>query len=180
MEQVSEQNKTNVLLQYGLMSALVYTAVFVIFYLMGADSLLGVGGSLTWLIPIAFAVLACLKAKKDNGGFLEFRKALKISFGVMVLTSLVNMIFSYVLFNFIDPAFAESMTQILMEKTVRMLSKVGGSQDMIDKAVKDTMDKKLYSLSNLFQSFMFTCIFNFIIALIISAIVKKKRPEFEA
>ena len=123
MEQVPEQKKTNVLLQYGLMSALVYTAVFVVFYLMGAESLLSFGGYVTWLIPIVFAVLACLKARKDNQGFLEFREALKISFGVMVLTSLFNMIFSYVLFNFIDPAFAESVTQILLEKTEKMLGK---------------------------------------------------------
>jgi hypothetical protein len=90
------------------------------------------------------------------------------------------MVFSYVLFNFIDPAFAQSVTQLTVEKLQQTFDKIGGSQEMIDKAVKDIMNKNIYSLPSLFQSFMFSCIFNFIIALIISAIVKKKRPDFES
>jgi F0F1-type ATP synthase assembly protein I len=180
MEQVREQKKTSILLQYGLISALVYVASYVVFYLMGADSMLSFGGYATAIIPIVFAVIGCLQAKKENGGFLDFKEALKVSFGIMVITSFISMLFSYVLFNFIDPAFAQSVTQLTVEKLQQTFDKIGGSQEMIDKAVKDIMNKNIYSLPSLFQSFMFSCIFNFIIALIISAIVKKKRPDFES
>lgn len=178
MEQVPEQKKTNVILQYGGLSALVYLLVFVVLYLLGADSFLSIGGYSSALVPIVFAVVGCIVFKKENGGFLEFREALKISFAILVITSLASTIFSYILFNFIDPAFGESMTQVALEQQQRMLEKFGAPQEAIDKAVKDTLSRNLYSLPNLFQTFMFYCIAQFIFALIIAAIVKKKRPEF--
>jgi ABC-type antimicrobial peptide transport system permease subunit len=126
-----------------------------------------------------FAVFACRKAKSETG-FLEFREALKISFGIMVLTSLFTTVFSYVLFNFIDTAFAESFMQVMVERTQKWMENFGTPQDQIDKAIKKMMTENQFSGPNLFKSFMIGCIVSFLIALIIAAIVKKNKPEFDS
>lgn len=180
MEQVLEQKKTNVILQFGSISALVYLLFFVVLYMLGADSFSTWGGFSSSIIPIVFAVLGVRKARKDNNGYLKFREALKVSFGILVLTAFVAMLFSYLLYNIIDPPFAESMTQVMVGQTQSMLEKFGTPQDAIDKAVTAMLEKNMFSFGQLFQSFMISCIVLFIIAVIISAIMKKNKPEFES
>lgn len=178
MEQIREEKKTNALLQFGLMSSLAYLLFFVVLYLMGAESFVSWGGYSSSVIPIVFAILGVRKVKKDNGGYITFREALKVSFGILVITAFSSMLFSYVLYNFIDPPFAESMTQVMVGQTQRMLEKMGASQDIIEKSVSKMLDNNMFSLGQLLQSFMFSCIFMFVIAVIISAIMKKNKPEF--
>jgi Protein of unknown function (DUF4199) len=181
MEQLEQgQKKTNILLQYGLISALVSLLVFVLMYVGGTEVIGSPYAMATMLIPIVIAVLACRKAKNENNGFLEFKEALKISFGVLVLSTLATSIFSYLLYNFIDQPFGERMVQLTMEKSQEFMEKLGTPQDAIDKSMKDMTFENLFSFKKIFQGFMFACIFNFIIALIVAAIMKKNKPEFAA
>jgi peptidoglycan/LPS O-acetylase OafA/YrhL len=181
MEQEQQiQKKTNILLQYGLISALASLLVFVLMYIGGTDAMGSPVAFATWLVPVIIAVLACRKAKSENDGFLPFKEALKISFGVLVASTIATSLFSYLLYNYIDPPFGERMVQLTMEKTQQFMEKMGTSQDAIDKAMKDVTFDSLFSLKKVFQGFMFGCIFNFIIALIIAAIMKKNKPEFAA
>jgi hypothetical protein len=179
MDQIQQpQKKTNVLLQYGLFSALASLLVFVLMYIGGTEAMGSPVAFATWLVPVVIAVLACRKAKAENDGFLEFKDALKISFGVMVASTLATSVFSYLLYNYIDLPFGERMVQLTMEKTTQFMEKLGSPQDAIDKAMKEVTFDSLFSLKKVFQGFMFGCIFNFIIALIVAAIMKKKKPEF--
>jgi hypothetical protein len=72
------------------------------------------------------------------------------------------------------------MVQLNMEKSQQMMEKFGAPQDAIDKAMKDMTFDGLFSFKKMFQGFMIFCIINFIIALIIAAIMKKNKPEFAA
>jgi len=177
MENVQDEKKPTVLLQYGLISGLTSLLVFVIMYLMGTDAFAHPLAMLTYLIPIVFAVLACKKAKAATG-YLAFREALKISFGILVITSLFSTVFSFFLFNYIDKAFAERLMQVAIERTQDWMQRFGSSQDQIDKAIQRMMKENQFSAGNLFQSFMIGCILSFIIALIIAAVMKKNKPEF--
>jgi hypothetical protein len=53
------------------------------------------------------------------------------------------------------------------------------SQDKIDEMVEKMLNTNNYTLGKMFLGFAIRCIGLFIIALIVSAIVKKKRPVFE-
>ncbi|HLO80376.1 MAG TPA: DUF4199 domain-containing protein [Chitinophagaceae bacterium] len=181
MEQlVPEQKKSNILLQYGLISALVSLLVFVLMYIGGTELMGNNWAMLTGLIPVVIAVLALRKAKKENDGFLEFKEALKIGFGVLVCSTVATSLFSYLLYNYIDQPFGERMVQLTIEKSQLFMEKLGTPQDAIDKAIKEMTFDSLFSFKKIFQGFMFGCIFNFIVALIIAAIMKKKKPEFAA
>lgn len=178
MEQTTVTKKTNVLLQYGLISALVSALLFVVLY-MGGSAAFGSGWviPISLCIPIVIAVLACIKSRKENGGFLTFKEALKICFGIFALSAFATSILSYFIYMF-DPGFKESMTQMTIEKTQQLMANFGAPQDSIDKAIKGIMETDLGSIGTIAKSFAQGCIFWFVIALILAAIMKKKRPEF--
>jgi hypothetical protein len=172
-----EKKQTNPLVQYGLLSAAVGLITYIGLYLGGVKLMTSPVAYATYLLPILFAVLGCVAAKKQNGGFLEFGQALKISFGIFVITTLASSLFSYVLLNFIDPEFKEAMQQVSIEMTEKMMKRFGASQDQIDKALDDASKKDNFSFGSVMLGFAFSCFISFLISLIIAVIVKKKNPQ---
>lgn len=172
-----ESKQSNPLVQYGLISALAGVLFYIILYLGGVKMFMSPVAYIAYLIPIVFATLAALKAKSNNGGFLEFSEALKITFGVFVITSLATSVLSYVLMNFIDTDFAQAMQQATLEMTEKMMKKFGASQDQIDKALTEASKKSPFTIGKIALGFAISCILWFLFSLIISAIVKKKNPQ---
>jgi Protein of unknown function (DUF4199) len=180
METSTTVKQSSPLLQYAIISSIVSLLFFVMLYLGGAEAFTSPLAFTAYLIPIVFAVIACIKAKKQNEGYLEFKEALKICFGIFVLTALTTTVFSYLLYNFIDVPFSERMVQMTIEKSQEFMQKFGVPQAEIDKAVNGMNRETLFSIGPLFKSFMYGCIVSFIISLIVAAIMKKKKPEFGA
>jgi len=171
--------KTNFGLTYGLINGGISIVFTLVLYLAGVKWFVH---PIAWsglALPIIIAVLGGLAQKKANGGFLTFSEGLKTAFTVFVIGSLVATIFQYVLFNIIDVPFREALTQESAEVTARMMEKFGASQDDIDKATTEAMSGNNYSISKMALSFAFVCILWFLFSLIIAAIIKKKKPEFD-
>lgn len=165
------------MVQYGLLSALLGIVMFLVLYLGGTKMFTSPVAYLGYVIPIVFAVLACLKQKKNQGGYLKFGEALKTAFGVFVITSLASTLFSYVLMNFIDTEFAVAMKEYSMEMTEKMMKRFGASQDQIEKAVQQASEKDQFSIGSMMLGFAIGCFIWFIISLIISLIVRKENKE---
>lgn len=173
-----ETKKTNVGLTYGLISGLASVVFSLLLYLNGAKAFVSPIAYLGFLIPIAIGVLAGLKQKKINGGYLEFKESLKVVFTTFVIGTIIGSLFSYLLFNFIDVPFREALTQISVEKMQEWMVKFGTPQEAIDKASEEALKGNNYSLGSTALSSAFICIFWFLVSLLISAIIKKKAPEF--
>lgn len=163
---------------YGLIYGVVAILMTVVLYLFGVKAFTSPVAYIGFVIPIVIATLAAKAEKKANGGFLEFGAALKTTFTCLVIGTLLSTAFSYVLFNFIDIPFREALAQETSEATARMMEKFGASQDDIDKAMADAQTTNNFSFSKQALGFAFSCIFWFLVSLIISAIVKRKKPEF--
>ncbi|MEJ8819590.1 DUF4199 domain-containing protein [Lacibacter sp. H407] len=172
-----EAKQTNPLLQYGLLSAAVGVIAYIALYLGGVKLMVSPLAFALNLLPIVFAVLACVTVKKRNEGYLEFGQALKTSFGVFVITGIAVSIFSYVLLNFIDLEFKQAMQQTSLEMSEKMMKRFGASQDQIDKALDEANKKDNFSFSSVMLGFAFSCFIYFLFSLIIALIVRKKNPE---
>lgn len=172
-----EAKQTNLLLQYGLLSAAVGVIAYIALYLGGVKLMVSPLAFALNLLPIVFAVLACVTVKKRNEGYLEFGQALKTSFGVFVITGIAVSIFSYVLLNFIDLEFKQAMQQTSLEMSEKMMKRFGASQDQIDKALDEANKKDNFSFSSVMLGFAFSCFIYFLFSLIIALIVRKKNPE---
>lgn len=166
-------------LTYGLISGAASVLFTLVLYLGGVKLFVNPIAFLGWAIPIVFAVLAGLAQKKANGGYLDFKQALKVTFTVFVVGSLISTVFSYVLFNIIDVPFREALAQETAMVTEKMMKGFGASQNDIDKAVEQSLNGNNYTPGKMLLGFAMLCIPWFIVSLIISAIIKKNKPEFE-
>ena len=117
--------------------------------------------------------------KKANGGYLEFSQALKTVFTVFVIGSFLSTAFFYLLLNVIDVPFRQALAQEMAQASEKMMEKFGAPQDQIDKSTADILNENSYTLSRQFLGFAGGTIVWFIISLIIAAIIKKKKPEFD-
>lgn len=171
------EKKPNYLLQYGLFAAVASALVYILLYLGGVKAMMNPLTFLTYLVPITFAVLACIKQKKAQEGYLSFSEALKTAFGVAVFAALATTVLSYVLLNFIDPDFKAALQQASLETTEKFMKKFGAPQEQIDKALDEAAKTDSFSLGKIMIGFAFSCIFWFLISMLIAVIVKKKKPE---
>ena len=174
-----EQKTSNPLVQFGILSAIIGLIAYIALYLVGVKAMTSPLAFAMNLLPIIFAVLACIAVKKQDGGYLSFGKALKTSFGIFVITGLTTSVFAYFLFNFIDLEFKQAMQQASLDMTESMMKKFGAPQDQIEKAMNEAAKKDSFSFGNIMLGFAFSCFLYFLFSLIIAAIVKKKNPENE-
>lgn len=175
----STSSPKNLGVLYGLICGGVSIVFTVILYLSGAKTFVSPFAWCGIVLPIVVCVIGGLQIRKQRGGYLEFSEALKATFLILVIGSLISTAFQYVLFNFIDVSFREALAQVTAEQVEKMMRKFGATDTQIDEAVQKTLSKNNYTIGNLLLGFVFSCIGSFIIALIVSAIIKRKRPPFE-
>ena len=167
----------------GLAFGLIYGGVSVVFsmllYIFGASTFVSPVAYIGFLFPIVFATLGGVQQKKYQGGYLEFNEALKTTFLVLVIGSLIQTLFMFILLNYIDVPFREALNQEAADMSEKMMRKFGAPESQIEQARDKMMSENNYSFGKQSISFAFGCIFWFLVALIISAIIKKKKPEFD-
>jgi cytochrome c biogenesis protein CcdA len=176
---VESSSSKNLGVIYGLINGGVAIVFTVILYLGGAKTFVSPIAYLGTVLPIVVCVIGALQIRKQHGGYLEFSEALKNTFLILVIGSLLATLFHYILFNFIDVSFREALAQETAEKVQQLMHKFGAPEEKIDKAVEETMSKNNYTVGKLLLGFVFGCIWWFIVALIVSAIIKRKRSPFE-
>lgn len=172
-----EAKKTDKGVLYGSIAALSMILFTIVLYFGGIKLYLSGFAYLGYAILISLAALAALAQKKANGGWLEFQAALKTSFTVFVLALAAQTLFTWLLLNIIDTHFKNALTQAIFEKTEAVMKKFGLSDDQMERAMTSERSKDQFSLSRMILGLAFNCIVHFIIALLIAAIVKKKKNE---
>ena len=170
---------SNTGLSYGLIAGLVIVVITLLQYLGGLDMYMSPIGFVSYLVVTTMAVLAALKVRKENEGFLEFKDALRITFTVFALALFLQTIFNYVLFNFIDTAFKEAVSQEALNKTEQWLKKMGRPDDEIDKVIDQQSKVDPFTFGRVLLGYGITCIIAFLFCLLISVIVRKKKPSFD-
>lgn len=165
-------------LSFGLIAGLIVCIITLAQYLGGLNAYLSPLGYLTYAAITILAILAGLRKKKANEGYLEFGEALKTTFTVFALALLLQTIFTYILLNFIDVSFKEALTQEVMTKSEEMMRRFGATDEQIDKAMENERGKDPFALNRVMLGYAISCILAFIICLIISVSIKKNKPVF--
>lgn len=174
-----ENKASSIGLTYGFIAGLLLILLTVLLYMNGAKAFLSPAAYLGYVIIIAAAVLAGIKQRKLNGGYLEFWPAVKVVFTVFAVGFLLQTIFNYILLNIIDPTFKEQLMIATMEKTEEILRRFGTPDSQIDEVMKASREQDSFSFGNQLLGYGVLCIMFFLISLLIAAIVKRKRPEFD-
>jgi hypothetical protein len=147
----------------------------VILYMLGQNlnqtmSYLGI------LITIVVLILA-IRSFRDNvrDGILPFGPAFQFGFVVILVSSVIGIIYAYILWTVIDPDIISKMKDMQMEK-------------MLEKGIAEEALDQTMAISDKFMTPLMMTIFGFvgqvfmgtIVALIIAAIFKKNEPEDQA
>jgi len=169
----NQPSVTAVALKYGLITALVgivYSLVLNVLDLSTNQWLT----SLSYLILIAGLVLAMRDFKSNNYGYMSYGQGLGIGSLLSAIFGLLSGIFSWIYTTYIDPEFMGRMQEVQRTKMLEQ----GLSDEQIDAALG--MAAKFQNpLTMIFGSMAVFLIIGFILSLIIAAIIKNKRPEFE-
>lgn len=133
-------------------------------------------GYLGILITIIVLIIG-IRSFRDNvrGGILPFGPAFSFGFFVILVSSVIGIIYAYILWTVIDPDIISRMKDMQMEKMLEQ----GLPEDAVDRAMeisgKFTTPLMMTIFGFISQVFMGT-----IVALIIAAIFKKNEPEDQA
>lgn len=173
IEAQPQPSVTSVAIKYGLLTALagvVYSLIMMVSDL-GDNRLVS---SLAYLILIGGIVLAMKQYKDINYGYMSYGQGLGIGSIVSVLFGLLTGIFTWIYTEFVDTEYMGRM----MEKQREQMIQQGLSDEQIDAGMK-MAENFQGPVTMILGAAVITLIFGFILSLIISAIMKNSRPEFE-
>ena len=168
-----EPSVASVALKYGLLFGLVgvvFQAILMVTNL-GDNRWLS---SLGFVILIVGIVLAMKSYKEQNLGYMSYGQGLGIGALLSGVYGFCTGLFSWIYMEFVDP---EYMGRMMEKQRVQMLEQ-GLSDEQVDAgmAMAENFQGPLVTVGG---AAIVTLIFGFFLSLIISAIIKNSRPEFE-
>lgn len=169
----NEPSIARIALKYGLIAAvasIIYSTILILTENNQNQAL----GSLGFIILVVAMVYAMRDFKNQNEGFMSYGQGLGIGTLMAAISGLLSSAFTMFYTQFIDT----TLMQGALDKAREDMESRGMGDAQIDGAME--MTEKMMSPGILFAMGVFVSIlFGFIIALIVSAIVRRNRPIFE-
>ena len=164
-------------LYYGIASILMFTVIYAVnFEYFGRIFMLML---LSMLLLVTFLTMGGIAERKANGGYLKYVEAIKYLFFIGVIGYIVNLIFTIVFSNFIDPDFNKNLGEVIKESTMKWMQDMNVPDEKID-AQMLAIDKQMANynsplsyLKQLFGGVAMATLFAFICAMF----VKRNPPE---
>ncbi|MBO2008250.1 DUF4199 domain-containing protein [Hymenobacter negativus] len=160
-------------LRYGLLVGLVSIIFSFVLFVTQTDQ-----SPVRWLglaVLIGGMVLAHNAYKQVNGGFMDYSEGLGIGALMSVISGALSTAFSYVYMSFVDEGY---MSRVMETTRAKMEAKGNMTDEQIDQAM--SMAQKFSSGGwMLLFGILGSLLFGFLIALVVSAITKNSKPEFE-
>ncbi|MEM8907484.1 MAG: DUF4199 domain-containing protein [Bacteroidota bacterium] len=157
-------------LRYGLIAGLATIAYFLLFYQIDPKLMLGpLVYRSSLLIYLVLMFLAVFKARKEAGGGIELKAALRVAFVTYLIANLLFYGFYYLLFNYFDP---ELVT--LQEEMMKAFLADLDQQDAQELGERLNQDELQLTFSKTFFSFIKDAIPGFILSFIIAGIARNK------
>ncbi|HEY4286412.1 MAG TPA: DUF4199 domain-containing protein [Puia sp.] len=169
------QKKISIAFLFGLIAAAAVTLFILSLYFAGPKAFVGGIAFLSYVIVIVLGASAALVQKKANNGWLPFHEAVKVCFTVFVLGLAARTLFPWLLVNFIDPHFKQLLLPEILAGAERSYRSLGVSEDQLRQQLEVIRTQENFALGSLLLGLAFSYIVFFIMALVIAAIVKRKR-----
>ncbi|MCW3115839.1 MAG: hypothetical protein JWR18_4235 [Segetibacter sp.] len=164
---------------YGVIIGLIY--VLMLFFRWSVATNLikfGLYTFLGYIIILGLLFFEAYQRRKVSDGFIDFKSLFQTLFISVLIFELLYSIYTYIHLTYVDPTVGDRMRAGMEE----MFDKVGDKMSDADKekALERMGDiKKATELPQMIKSYLSSVAISGIFALIISAIVKKKKPVFE-
>jgi hypothetical protein len=164
---------------YGVVIGLIYVLMLVFRWSIATNLIkFGLYTFLGYLIILGLLIYEALQRRKMNGGFIELKSLFQTLFISVLIFELFYSLYTYIHLTYVDPSVGDRMREGMQE----MFDKVGNnmSDEDKEKALERMGDiKRATELPQMIKGYLSSVAITGIFALIISAIVKKKKPVFE-
>lgn len=164
---------------YGVIIGLVY--VLILFWRWSSATNLmkfGLISLVGFLIILILMLVEAYQIRKLNNGYIDLKKLFQALFISVLIFEFFFSAYNFIHLKYIDPQIGDRMKEGFQE----IFDKVGDKMSDSDKEkmLERTGDiKKATDLPQMIKSYLSSVAITGIFALIISAIVKKKKPVFE-
>lgn len=173
MEETKDVSLKSVAIKYGFINGLVGVILFTVIDMAG----LSTNAVAPWIGFVVMAVLMFLAQKefiKGGDGFMNYGQGLGLGTLMSVVSGVISSIYTFIYVSYINTAYFENMKELQIVK----LEEQGMSDAQIEQTMQ-MMDSFSGPVPTAIFGILGTVFFGFLIALIVSAIAKKSRPEFE-
>ena len=176
---MKENKNISTAITYGIIIGLIY--VLILFWRWNAATNLMKFGLITFAGFIIILILMFVEAyqvRKLNNGFIDLKKLFQTLFISVLIFEFFYSLYNFIHLKYVDPEVGNRMKEGFQE----IFDKVGDrlSDSDKEKMLERTGDiKKATELPQIIKSYLSSVAITGVFALIISAIVKKKKPVFE-
>jgi hypothetical protein len=167
--------KISILLLFGLIASGVMILVIIGTWLSGPEAFLGWPVWLGKSLVILLAAMATVAEKRVRGGALDFRSALRVAFGVMVMGIVAANLFVWLIVNVIDPHFYQRLLPLMVDSAEQWYRRLGAPQDQIRAQLDYIRTHNQFSLGSVVIGMGRDLLLFGIIAILIAVTVKSKK-----
>lgn len=164
---------------YGIIIGLVY--VIILFWRWSAATnfaKFGLISLLGFIVVLSLMTFEALQRRKMNNGFIELKPLFQTLFISVLIFDFFYTLYNFIHLTYVDPNVVDRMKEGMQEMFDKMGDNMSDSKK--EKALEQIKDiRKATELPQLVKSYFSSVAISGIFALIISAIVKKKKPVFE-
>nr|WP_298790494.1 DUF4199 domain-containing protein [uncultured Allomuricauda sp.] len=161
-------------LNYGLILGLISVVFGVMLYTQGMHYEMNTSVIvISTLLSIVVIVLGTLAFKKANGGYLKLGEALKLAVGIALVSTILSLLYQYVLVNFIEPDFMDKAMEIARPEAFEKNPSM--TEEQWEQAV--SMNKKMAWLRYPI-GLIISCLVGLVVGLITGLILKKDKPAY--
>lgn len=164
---------------YGVIIGLIY--VLILFFRWSSANnfiKLGLYSFFGYMIILGLMVYEAAQRRKMNGGFIELKYLFQTLFISVLVFEMFYTIYTYVHLTYVDPTVADRMRDGMQEVFDKAGDNISDADK--DKALEQMGNiKRVTELPQLIKSYLSSVAITGIFALIISAVMKKKKPVFE-
>lgn len=165
----------NTKVKYGLIAAAGGILISLMIYVAGMDKT-DAGQYLNWLsaIVLIIAMVFAIKERREKefGGFISFKTAFGTTAVITIIATFISSVYSYIYMSIINPG----MKDYIMQKQLEKMEGQGMSTEQIESAMKMTESWMTPGMMTIW-SLVMGLFFGIILALIVSAIMKKPNPN---
>ena len=131
-------------------------------------------------IFVIISALFSFSLRKANGGYWSFSIALKSIFMMLAISTIISTIGTQVYVNFVNPALQEKVVTHTINVTIEYMEKNNVPDEVIDSKIAE-LEKQVeaigkITLGQIFKGLAITLLFQFVFALLLSALSKREKP----
>jgi hypothetical protein len=161
----------------GVASIILSVLLYVINFTPSSFGKMGLTLLFSLVLFIVILVIALKSYRNSLGGAMTYGQAFKFGFFVILISTAISSLYSFIFLKFIDPEYLKNVMDQFMANLEEFLLSKGMSEDQVAKAMEEATKKPLPSpLKSAIQGFIQILIFSTIVNLIVAAILKKN-PE---